>query len=175
MPLDLRSFLGEPPQPWRIVAERKIQAWIDEGGPEKLSNKGKPLDLAENPFAPADMRMAFKVMKNAEIAPDWIEISKDIEIELSRSREDARRFHDGQRRDRILLRSSADDQLGTIRGRMRDRAAAFAEATRARYRHVNGLVDRFNTACPVAHLHKGKLDAERELAQLLRVPPGAAA
>src|SRR5436190_17933354 len=110
--------------------------------------------------------MAFKVMKNADIAPDWVEIARGVELELSRCREDARRFHDGQRRDRILMRSAPDLQLEPIRTRMRDRAAAFADAQRSRYRHVNALVDRFNTACPVAHLHKGKLDPERELAVL---------
>lgn len=175
MRLDPRNFLGEPPAAWRIVAERKIQAWIDEGGPEKLSNRGKPLDLSENPFTPADLRMAFKVMKNADVAPDWIEIAKEIEVELSKAREDARRFHDGQRRDRILMRSAPDSQLAGIRGRMRERGVVFAEAQRSRYRHVNALVERFNVACPVAHLHRGKYDTEGEIERALRAPPGAAA
>lgn len=175
MPLDLRTFLGEPPAPWRLVAERKIQAWIDEGGPDRLANKGQPLDLTENPFVPADLRMAFRVMKNADIAPDWIEISKEIESELSRCREDARRFHDGQRRDRIALRTADDAGIESIRGRMRHRAAAFADAQRARYRHANGLIDRFNAACPVAHLQRRKLDTEAELSAVLGAPPGTAA
>jgi hypothetical protein len=175
VPLDPRNFLGEPPAAWRIVAERKIQAWIDEGGPERLTNKGKPLDLSENPFTPADLRMAFKVMKNADVAPDWIEIAKEIEAELSKAREDGRRFHDGQRRDRILIRSAPDAHLDEIRARMRDRAGTFADAQRSRYRHVNGLIDRFNTACPVAHLHRGKLNLDREVEQALRAAPGVAA
>jgi hypothetical protein len=175
VPLDLRTFLGEPPAAWRIVAERKIQEWIESGGPDRLTNKGQPLDLTENPFTPVDLRMAFKVLKNADVAPDWIEIAKEIEAELSRVREDGRRFHDGQRRDRILMRSAPDAQLDDIRTRMRDRAAAFDANQRARYRHVNGLIDRFNVACPVAHLHRAKLDADREIAQALRAPPGVVA
>jgi hypothetical protein len=175
VPLDLRSFLGEPPAPWRIIAERKIQEWIDDGGPDRLPNKGQPLDLTDNPFVPADLRMAFRVMKNADVAPDWIEIAKEIETELSRCREAARRFHDSHRRDRILMRAAAADAIPPIRERMRDRAARFAEEQRARYCQVNRLIDRFNVACPVAHLHKRKLDLEGEVSRALAAPPGAAA
>ena len=175
MPLDLRSFLGEPPAPWRIVAERKIQAWIDDGGPDRLPNKGQPIDLADNPFVPADLRMAFRVMKNADVAPDWIEISKEIEAALTRCREAGRWFHDGLRRDRIELRGAAADALPAIRERMRERAARFADEQRARYRHVNALIERFNVACPVGHLHRQQLDLENQISRDLAAPPGAAA
>jgi hypothetical protein len=88
MPADPSGFLGEPPPPWRVIAERKIQAWVDDGGPERLTNKGQTLDLSANPFVPAELRMAFDVLRNADAAPPWIEIGGEIEALLARAREE---------------------------------------------------------------------------------------
>src|SRR5205823_12925385 len=98
------GYLGEPPPPWRVIAERKIQAWVDDGGPDRLTNKGRKLDLAANPFVPGDLRMAFDVLKSANAAPPWIEIGKEIDTLRSRASEEGLRFRDAQRRDRIALR-----------------------------------------------------------------------
>lgn len=84
MPLDIKGLIGEPTPPWKIIAERRIQAWVDDGGPDRLSNKGQKLDLSENPFEPYELRLAYKVLKNADFAPDWIEIGKEIETAQQR-------------------------------------------------------------------------------------------
>src|SRR5262245_50759346 len=173
MPAEPSGYLGEPAPPWRIVAERKIQEWIDEGGAERLTNKGQTLELSANPFVPGELRMAFDVLKRADAAPPWIEIGREIETLMARAREEARRFGDAQRRDRIALRESAPEQGAQVRARMAERAARFAEEHRSRLRHVNLQIDRFNAYCPVGGMGRARLNVERELATLLR-PPAAA-
>jgi hypothetical protein len=80
VPLDFKALVGEATSPWKIIAERRVQEWVDAGGPDRLSNKGQKLDLSENPFEPYELRLAYKVLKNADFAPDWIEIGKEIEV-----------------------------------------------------------------------------------------------
>src|SRR5438552_3718547 len=77
MPGDPSGFLGEPPPPWRVIAERKIQAWVDAGGPDRLTNRGQKLDLTANPFVPVELRIAFDVLKNADAAPPWVAIGHE--------------------------------------------------------------------------------------------------
>src|SRR5438105_15638859 len=122
MPAEPSGYLGEPPPPWRVIAERKIQAWIDGGGSERLTNKGRRLDLGTNPFVPGELRMAFDVLERADAAPPWIEIGKEIETLQTRAREEGRRFRDAQRRDRIALREAALDRGAEVRARMAERA-----------------------------------------------------
>ena len=168
MPLDIKALIGEPTPPWRIIAERKIQEWVDRGGPERLTNKGQKLDLTDNPFVPSELRMAYKVMKNADVAPDWIEIGKDVEAQLLRAREAALKFRHLQRNERLSLRLASAVQAEAARGRMELRREHFADEQRARLRHVNHLIERFNRACPVMGLHRVKVDVEKDVAEALR-------
>src|SRR5688500_12343802 len=167
MPLDITALIGEPTPPWRIIAERKIQEWVDRGGPEQLSNKGQKLDLNDNPFVPSDLRMAYTVMKNADVAPDWIEIGKDVEAQMRISREAALTFRHMQRNDSLSLRLATAVQAEAARDRMQLRRGHFADEQRARLAHVNHLIERFNRACPVMGLHRMKLDVQREVAEAL--------
>jgi hypothetical protein len=167
VPADPSGYIGEPPPPWRIIAERKIQAWVDEGGPERLTNKGQPLDLRDNPFVPVDLRMAFDVLRAGDAAPPWIEIGREVETLTIRAREAALRFRDAQRLDRIALRQAAAAEVAPIRSRMRDRAAAFRAEHAARLRNLNLQIDRFNAYCPVQGMGRARLNVERELSQVL--------
>ena len=164
MPLDISSLVGEPLPPWLIIAERRIQEWIEDGGPSRLSNKGQPLDLTENPFVPSELRMAHRVMKNADIAPDWIEIGREVETHLGRCRESVRAFGHAQRHDRLGLGTATATQAEAIQARLALRRDHFVAAHRTRLAHANFLIDRFNTACPIAGLHRMRLDVDRELA-----------
>ena len=173
MPGDPSGFLGEPPPPWRVIAERKIEAWVEDGGPERLTNKGQKLDLTYNPFVPTELRMAFEVLTKADASPPWIEIGRDIEVLHTQAREAGLRFRDAQRLDRLALRGAEPGDAAAIRDRMRQRAAAFAQEHRSRLQHLNLQIDRFNAYCPVQGMGRARLNVEKELSGLL-APPSAA-
>ena len=153
MPLDVAALIGEGTPPWRIIAERKIAAWVEAGGPDQLTNKGQQLDLSENPFTPKDLRMAFKVLKNAGVAPEWVELGKEIETLLTGCREELRRFKHANRADALSGNAAGE----------RYRRDRFVEQQRARLDDVNRLIARFNVSCPMAHLHRAPVHVEREL------------
>jgi hypothetical protein len=69
---------------WHFIAERKIREAMDEGAFDHLEGKGEPLDLSENPYEDASLRMAHRLLKNNGFAPAWIEEAKEIDAEYRR-------------------------------------------------------------------------------------------
>lgn len=63
---------------WTFV-ERKLEEEARRGAFDHLPGAGEPLDLSENPFVPADWRLAFKILKDHRIVPEFVERRKEIE------------------------------------------------------------------------------------------------
>jgi hypothetical protein len=61
-----------------LIAERKIQEGIEEGKFDNLPGKGKPIVFENEMAMPPHLRLANKILKNANVLPDWIQIRKDI-------------------------------------------------------------------------------------------------
>lgn len=66
------------------LVEEQIRKAQERGDFNHLEGAGKPLDLSENPFEPAEMRMAYKILKDNDYAPYWIELGKEIDADLER-------------------------------------------------------------------------------------------
>lgn len=62
----------------RIVEER-IQQAERRGAFRNLEGRGVPLRLVEDRHVPDDLRLAYKVLKNADCLPPEIELKKEIE------------------------------------------------------------------------------------------------
>ena len=60
------------------IAERKIREAMERGEFDDLPGKGKPLDLSDDPMVPEELRMAYKVMKNAGCLPPELELHNEI-------------------------------------------------------------------------------------------------
>lgn len=61
----------------RIVEERILSAQ-KKGQFSNLPGEGKPLDLPDDGHIPEDLRMAYKILKNADCLPPEIELKKEI-------------------------------------------------------------------------------------------------
>jgi hypothetical protein len=53
--------------PLEWIAERRIEEAVSRGELDRLPNAGAPLDLYEDPLVPPEMRMAKRVLRNAEV------------------------------------------------------------------------------------------------------------
>lgn len=62
----------------RIIEER-IREAQKQGEFDNLPGKGRPFDFSKEPDLPADMRLAYKILKNADCLPPEIELKKDIQ------------------------------------------------------------------------------------------------
>lgn len=61
-----------------LVAERKIQEAIRNGELDNLPGKGKPLQLEDESGIPEDLRLAYKILKNADCLPPELQLKKEI-------------------------------------------------------------------------------------------------
>ena len=60
------------------IAEAKIRAAIEAGELDDLPGKGRPLELDDDRGVPADLRMAFRVLKRANVLPEELLLRKEI-------------------------------------------------------------------------------------------------
>ena len=88
-------------------AERRIQAAQKEGAFDHLPGEGKPLELEDDSAVPGELRMAWKVLKNAGYLPPEIADRKEINtiLDLLEHCEDgAEKVRQMQKLDVILMR-----------------------------------------------------------------------
>jgi len=60
------------------IAEERIREAIERGEFDDLPGKGKPLSLEDDSHLPYDLRLAYKILKNADCLPPELEIRKEI-------------------------------------------------------------------------------------------------
>ena len=63
---------------WMFV-ERKLEEAARAGAFDRLPGAGQPLDLSENPYVPADWRLAFKILADHQVLPEFVERRTEIE------------------------------------------------------------------------------------------------
>ena len=60
------------------IAEQKIREAIERGEFDNLAYHGKPLKLDDLTGVPAHLRMGYKILKNAGILPEEMQLKKEI-------------------------------------------------------------------------------------------------
>ena len=60
------------------IAERRIEQAMANGEFDNLSCKNKPLQLDDMDMVPEELRLSYKILKNAGILPEEIELKKHI-------------------------------------------------------------------------------------------------
>ena len=67
--------------PWsviQLVAERRIEEAQSQGLFDNLPGAGKPLEIEDLSHVPEDMRMAYKILRNAGCLPPELEERKEL-------------------------------------------------------------------------------------------------
>jgi len=129
---------------------------MEQGEFDNLSGKGAPLDLSENPFEDPDWRTAHRLLRNAGIAPAWIEERKDIEVEIEAARNQLRRV-------RTVLQNALGTKNETeARSRWEKALALF----RQQVAQLNRRIVAWNLKVPAAGFQRKRIDAQREIEQV---------
>ena len=63
------------------IAESKIREAKEEGKFDNLPGKGQPIVFDDDPMTPPHLRLVNKILKNANVVPEFIQIQRDIESE----------------------------------------------------------------------------------------------
>jgi hypothetical protein len=61
------------------IVEERIRRAFEAGEFDDLEGRGEPLALADDSAVPEELRLAFKILKNADCLPPEVELRKDIE------------------------------------------------------------------------------------------------
>ncbi len=123
--------------------ERQIRTAMEEGLFDDLPHRGMRLPLDDD-LAAGDRGLAHRVLKNAGVAPGWIEADKVARALL-------------EERDRLLLRAPRMTSLG--RPRARAELARLVDA-------ANRAILRVNIEAPTDRQHRSALDLHVELDRL---------
>ncbi len=79
------------------LIDEMIKEAMEQGKFENLPGRGKPLKLDEDAHVPIEQRLANKLLKDNDLAPDWIEEGKELrearENMIVRLRREVRRYH----------------------------------------------------------------------------------
>jgi hypothetical protein len=63
----------------RIIAERRINEALESGTLDIAAWRNKPLPMTNDNLVPEELRMAYKILKNAGYLPPEIETKKEIQ------------------------------------------------------------------------------------------------
>ena len=107
---------------WESIVERQIREAMDEGAFEELPYSGQRLPI-EDDSAAGERALGFRVLRNAGVAPPWIEADKEVRNLLAQ-------------RDALLARAAAASSV--TRPRLRRDLERLVAAT-------NLAIDRLNT------------------------------
>lgn len=148
---------------FEIIADRKIRDAIEEGAFDNLPGKGKPLPLDMDFTTPADQRLAARLMKDANVLPDWIELDKHLRTLRERWDDRLRAFsHERDQALRKLTPGGDESALATL-DRQRDR---FLIAAAQHAREFNRQVDRLNLLLPPTVPQRLRLRFDEQMSEL---------
>jgi len=155
--------LQPPTRKGESAIEKQIRQAIERGEFDHLAGAGKPLDLSENMFTPSEWRLAYKMLRDAGLAPDWIEQDKEIRREL--------RALEAWCQNQAQWLRNKRDRLNTLSvNKMiqeREHLAVAREKLCVRYREraaaVNRMIDLLNLKAPRADLHRERVRVEEEI------------
>jgi len=63
---------------WESIAEQRLAAAAADGVFDGLPGRGRPLHIEDETHVPAEWRMAFRLLSNADLSPAWIELGREI-------------------------------------------------------------------------------------------------
>src|SRR5512145_1886387 len=72
---------------WDSHIDRQIRKAMDEGQFERLPGEGKPLKLDDDPNTPDDLKLAYKILKENDLTPDWMLVARELDTKSEKLRE----------------------------------------------------------------------------------------
>ena len=130
---------------WESLIDRQIREAMEEGKFDDLPHHGAPLPNDDNPLA-GEWGLAFHMLKNAGVAPPWVEAGKELNGLLTQ-------------RDAIIERAAAGPTPSPDR-RRRDRAALEELVLQ-----INMAAARVNAEAPSSAAYRAPLVLTDELAR----------
>ncbi|MEO8612947.1 MAG: DUF1992 domain-containing protein [Chloroflexota bacterium] len=143
---------------WGTYIDRQIRKAMEDGDFDNLPGMGKPLDLQENENTPEELRMAYKILRENDLAPDWImqgqSLDHSAENILKRLRQAADAYH---------AALNAPDATGATRAAAARSWQTVQAKLTASTAKLNQEIGVYNLKVPSGVTHKRLLNLQREI------------
>jgi DnaJ family protein C protein 28 len=150
---------------WESWIDQQIREAQERGKFDDLPGKGKPLDLAPNPYA-KDQELAFKVLKDAGYAPDWIELDKALRGKLERARAVLTRRWEWRDLRLRELADQSDSWSEAERHRVQANWEQAVSVFELDVEAINREIAELNLKVPSSRFQRSSVDAGREIERL---------
>lgn len=114
--------------------DQQIQALIGDGNVSHLPNAGRKFDWSkESPHTPDELRLAYKMMQDANVVPEWIALGAELETQREAigrlaqrlQQDDQARRSEADRRGSFLMQREADARREAALSRLNDQIADY--------------------------------------------------
>lgn len=103
---------------WTSWLDKQAEKLIGDGNTAHLPGAGKPIDLSDDAWTPAEDRIAQKLMKDNDVLPAWMTLGQELDVEraalLERLEQYARaygiRLKEARQKHSAILEREADDR-----------------------------------------------------------------
>jgi DnaJ homolog subfamily C member 28 len=134
---------------------------VKRGEFDNLEGFGKPLNLDENPYEPAEMHMAYKILKDNGFAPYWIELGKEIDASWVKFDKEVDYF---KKYTRIIL---GEKPSTATKNRYELRKNDFYAQSRERLVEISMKILDYNLHCPVSQLGRANFDVNEKMSSII--------
>lgn len=134
---------------------------MERGEFDNLEGNGKPLNLEENPFEPAELHMAHKILKDNGFAPFWIELSKEIDALRLKFDKEVDYF---KRYTRIVC---SEKRSIAAKRQYEQKKNGFYTRGREQLEEISKEILDYNLQCPIARLGRPNFKVDEEMSCLI--------
>jgi DnaJ family protein C protein 28 len=145
------------------LVEEQIRKAQERGDFDHLEGAGKPLNLYENPYEPVELRMAFKILKENDFAPYWIELGKEIDAALDKLQQEIKYFK------RYTELFWADKHDARAKQRYQSKKVYFYDERKRDLEKIDKKILDYNLHCPTFRQGRPNLDIAKEMEQIINV------
>ncbi|HLV35407.1 MAG TPA: DnaJ family domain-containing protein [Spirillospora sp.] len=149
---------------WKSIVDQILDEARASGKFDDLPGNGRPLRLDEDPYTPDDLKLAHKILKDHDLAPDWMLLGKDVDALCERLRSNM------EKGLRAYQEALADADRSATPFERRQRAEATwrraKEAFHAAAARLNREILRYNLKVPSGIPQKPLFRVEQELERL---------
>lgn len=147
---------------WGSYIDRQIRKAMEDGEFDNLPGRGKPLNLPDDEHAPDDMRLAYKILQDNDLAPDWIMLGQDIDTKINDWLNRLRRAAQAYRAAMVAPDATANTRASAARSWQTAQAKLMASGAK-----LNQEIAVYNLKVPAGVTHKLALNIQREINRLL--------
>lgn len=126
---------------WQSSIDEQLRKAQESDEWKNLPGQGKPLNLNDDPNTPDEMRMAYKILRENDLAPAWIMEGKELDVE----------------REKLVNQLQAAVRSGG--------AANVKTSLKEAVTLFNKRILSYNLKLPPGVIHKRSINLQRELDQ----------